>query len=138
MTVPYTIDSSSSHYKHYYTTQTGGGISIFCGKTIQHGSGLGSVFSKIYKGIAPVLKQVAKSGGKELLKVGNNIVNDVVNGKSFTKSTKHNLSEGGKRLLKSLSTKVVKRKVGGTKRRTAAKNKPSKTKKRRLNNDIFA
>lgn len=137
MTVPYVLDSSASHYKHYYSNQAGGGLSVFRGKTIQNGSGIGSVFSKVFKGISPVLKQLAKTSGKQLLKSGTKIASDVISGKSFSQSAKKNLSEGGKDLLKSLTTSITP-KVGGTKRKRKPKNRTSiKTKKRRLNNDIF-
>ncbi len=139
MTVPYVLDSSASHYKHYYVNQAGGRMNIFHGKTIQTGNGLGNVFSKIFKGIAPVLKQAAKSGGRELLKSGSKVVSDVLEGKSFAESAQRNFTDGGKNLLKTL-TSSVNPKLGGTKRKRKQKksNSPLKTKKRRLTNDIFA
>lgn len=138
MTVPYVLDSSAPHYKHYYSNQAGNGLSVFRGKTIQNGSGIGSVFSKVFRGIAPVLKQAVKAGGKQLLRSGSKIVSDVVDGKSFSQSTRKNLSQGGKELLKSLSS-TISPKVGGTKRKMKPKSRRSvKTKKRRLNSDIFS
>lgn len=138
MTVPYVFDSSASHYKHHYSNQAGGKISVFKGKTIQNGSGIGSVFSKIFRGIAPLLKQVAKTSGRELIKAGSNIATDVLDGKSFSQSAKKNLSDSGKKLLKSLSTSISSN-VGGTKRKMSSnKSHVHKTKKRRLDKDIFA
>lgn len=142
MSVPYSVESSASHYKNYYTNQAGGSIPVFRGRTIQFGSGIGAVFSKVFKGISPVLKQVAKSAGKQLLNTGMKIVDDTIKGKSLAKSAKSHFSEDGQMLLKKLSSKYVNPKVGGTKRkRRNTKNKfskvSSKTKKRRLNSDIF-
>ena len=138
MTVPYNIDSSAAHYKNYYSNQAGGGISVFQGKTIQHGSGLGGVFSKVFKGIAPVLKQAAKTAGKQLLTTGGQIAQDIINGQRFSQSAKKNLSKGGNRLLAELSKSMLTPKVSGAKRKAnEQKRKSTKTKKRRLSKNIF-
>lgn len=137
MTVPYVFESSASHYKHYYSNQAGGRINVFKGKTIQYGSGIGGVFSKIFRGIAPILKQVAKTGGRELLNAGSKIVSDVLDKKSLSQSVKKNLTHSGKNMLKALSTSIGP-KVGGTKRKVGLKKSQShKNKKRRVNKDIF-
>lgn len=142
MTVPYDFESSASHYKNHYSNQSGGKINVFRGKTTQYGSGIGGVFSKIFRGIAPVLKQVAKSGGRELLKAGSKIAADVLDKKSFSQSVKKNLSSSGKNMLHALSSSIGP-KVGGTKRKARTNKKminsrPHKKKRRHLNNDIFA
>lgn len=148
MTVPYSINSSGEHYKTYYINQAGGSIPFFRGKTIQHGSGLSGMFSKVFKGIAPVLKQTAKHAGKQLLNTGVNIAKDMLDGRAFTESAKANFSKGGKDLFKSLSSKILpnvggikqteSKKVGGVKRKFQVKKKKlPKTKRRRLTSDIF-
>lgn len=138
MSVPYSIDSSATHYKNYYINQAGGALPAFRGKTIQHGTGLGGVFSNIFKGIAPVLKQVAKSAGKQLVNTGKQIVSDKLAGKPLGESIKTRFSEGGQNLLEKLSAHMTTPKVGGAKRKsTTKKPKSSKTKKRRLTKDIF-
>lgn len=140
MIVPYTIDSSSSHYKNYYANQAGGGMPVFRGKTVQHGSGLGGVFSKIFKGIAPMFKNLTKTAGKQLITTGANIAKDVLSGKKLADSTKSNFTQGGKQLFSELVTSfAAKPKVGGTRKRKSNKVKKTKpkTKHRRLENDIF-
>ena len=138
MTVPYSIDSSANHYSHYYSRQAGGGISIFRGKTVQHGSGLGGVFSKVFKGIAPILKQVAKSAGKQVLNTGTKVIKDVIDGVSLKDSATKNFSEGGKMLMKDSSSKFSLSKKGRVKLKHKPKySKLTKTMKRHVTSDIF-
>jgi len=140
MKVPYRFDATSSHYKTYYSNQAGGTLPVFKGQTIQRGSGLGGVFSKIFKGIAPVLKSVAKTAGKQLINSGASIANDLLEGKSFNDTAKDNLTQGGKKLFNDLTSSIFSSKVGGAKKRSKPRriqHKASKNKRRRLTKDIF-
>ena len=144
MTVDYDPESSASFYKNYYINQAGGYIPVFQGKTIQNGSGIGGVFSRIFKGIAPMIKQGAKTVGKQLLNTGVNITHDVLNGDSFKDSSKKNLIAGGKNLLNNLQSAINHPKRGGAiSNRKVKKNRnlshsSSRSKRRRLSKDIFA
>jgi len=102
MIVPYDPQTSSAFYYDYYSQQSGNGLAVFKGATIQRGKGIGSFFSKMLRGAMPLLKSGAKTVGKQLLASGSNIANDVMNGENLKTSTAKNFSVGGKRLLNSL------------------------------------
>lgn len=139
MKVPYYPESTSELYN--YDSQVGGAMPVFRGKTIQVGSGIGGIFSKMLKGIVPVIKSVAKTAGKQLLHTGAKIGTDMIEGKKFSESARKNFSAGGKNLLENLTDAMSSPRVGGAKRKIKRKNvskpKPVKTKRRRLNHDIF-
>lgn len=137
MAVKYSLDSSAKFINNYYEQQAGGNIPVFRGSTVQTGSGIGGIFSRLMKGVVPMLKEGAKIAGKELINSGVNIANDMINGKSFADSTKVNLKSGGKQLLRNLKNAYNSPKRGVTKRKQIKK-KYIKTKRRTLNKDIFS
>ena len=106
MSIIYDFDTSSHSLKNYYLNQSGGGIPVFRGATRQRGYGLGGIFSNLFRRIAPVLKNVAKTAGKQLVKTGANFVTDVIDGKTLKKAALSNLSSGGQQLVSSLSSKL--------------------------------
>ena len=115
MSIIYDFDTSSHSLKNYYLNQSGGGIPVFRGATRQRGYGLGGIFSNLFRRIAPVLKNVAKTAGKQLVKTGANFVTDVIDGKTLKKAALSNLSSGGQQLVSSLSSKLSTKKRGGSK-----------------------
>ena len=137
MTTTYDFDVSSHAFKHFYQNQTGtgGSIPVFRGLTRQRGYGIGGIFSKMFQRIAPVLKNVARSAGKQLVKTGANIITDVIDGNNLKKSAISNLSHGGQQLISSLTSKLKTPKRGGVKRKST--NTSVKKKKRCITNDIF-
>lgn len=139
MSSVYDFDVSSHVLKHYYQNQSGGNLAVFRGATRQRGYGLGGIFTKLFRGIAPILKNVAKSTGKQIIKTGSDIVTDVIDGKSLKNAALSNLSNGGQQLLSSLTSKLTTTKRGGTKRKTnhSTKLKSFKKRKRHITNDIF-
>ena len=136
MTAVYDFNTSSHVFKHYYQSQTGAGgsIPVFRGSTRQRGYGIGGIFSKVFQRLAPVLKNVAKSAGRQLVKSGANIITDVIDGRSLRNAAMSNLSSGGQQLVSSLTSKLTKKR-GGVKRKTTIS--PVKKKRRRITNDIF-
>lgn len=139
MSAIYNFDVSSHILKHYYQNQSGGVLPVFRGATRQRGYGLGGIFTKLFQGIAPVLKNVAKSAGKQIIKTGANIVTDVIDGRNIKDAAVSNLSNGGQQLLSSLTSKLTTAKRGGVKRKAniSPKIKTVKKKRRRITNDIF-
>ena len=138
MSISYDFDTSSHSLKSYYLNQSGGGLPIFHGATRQRGYGIGGIFTNIFRRIAPVLKNVAKTTGKQLVKTGANFVADVIDGKTLKKAALSNLSSGGQKLVSSLSSKLSSKKRGGVKRKTPVKNTVAVKKKRRsITKDIF-
>ena len=135
MSIIYDFDTSSHSLKNYYLNQSGGGIPVFRGATRQRGYGLGGIFSNLFRRIAPVLKNVAKTAGKQLVKTGANFVTDVIDGKTLKKAALSNLSSGGQQLVSSLSSKLSIKKRGGVKRKYP--NETVKKKRRRITKDIF-
>ena len=87
MTTTYDFDVTSHAFKHFYQNQTGtgGSIPVFRGLTRQRGYGIGGIFSKMFQSIAPVLKNVARSAGKQLVKTGANFITDVIDGNNSKK-----------------------------------------------------
>ena len=80
MVVPYDPQSSSLFYRDYYTLQSGNGLSVFKGATVQRGRGIGSFFSKMLRGAMPLLKSGAKTIGKQVIESGANVAKDLING----------------------------------------------------------
>ena len=98
------LHNDSSIIRDYYTMQAGGSMPTFRGSTIQRGSGIGGIFSKLRRNVVPILSKGAKLAGKQLLSTGLNIANDLIDGESFADSAKQNFKTGGKNLLSTLST----------------------------------
>ena len=103
MVVPYDPQSSSLFYRDYYTLQSGNGLSVFKGATVQRGRGIGSFFSKMLRGAMPLLKSGAKTIGKQVIESGANVAKDLINGKDLKSASIKNFSEGGTKLLNKLS-----------------------------------
>lgn len=146
MKVAYNILSSNQDYNAYYKSQAGGNLPYFTGSTIQSGHGIGSMLAKVFKGtVLPMMKQGAKTVGKELLNTGLSVASDVISGKNFKSSAKRNLQNSGKTLLNNLTNSLINQKPSRkrkTNQRPHAQNK-SKTshrhnKKRKLGSDIFS
>lgn len=139
MSVPYILDSSANYINDYYNQQVGGSLSAFRGSTIQQGSGIGGVFSNLMRGMVPMLKRGAKVAGQQLLNTGLNIANDMIEGENFADAAKSNMKSGGKQLLSSLTTAFKTPKKGVARKRSNRMMKKNiKTKRRRVNKDIFS
>ena len=67
-------------FEHYYLQQVGHGLTAFAGVAVQRGHGLGSILSGLFRGALPILKNVGKAVGKQLLKSGLEVASDVVSG----------------------------------------------------------
>ena len=87
---------SSDFWLHYLVDQQyGGGVPTFVGTQYQRGAGIGSFFRGLFRAVAPVLKSVGKTVGKEALRAGANILADTTEGRDI----KDSLKEHGKMAL---------------------------------------
>lgn len=147
-----------AHYLAYYDNQIGGGRHIpgvFVGAPYQRGHGIGSFLGGLFRSVLPLLRQGAKAIGKEALRTGLHVIEDVSgNNKPFRDSVRRRIAEsgenlkrkaneklellmngsgykmlGGKRMMHSLSGPVSKRVV----RKKVARGKVAKKKKKKTN-----
>ncbi len=66
-------------YNQYYCEcqQSGGAyLPVYSGTLIQRGGGLGSIFSSIFRSVAPLLKTGARASGKAALRSGKALMKD--------------------------------------------------------------
>lgn len=89
-----------SHYENYYSSQVGGGgiPQIYIGAPYQKGHGIGSFLGGLFRRILPFLTRGARSVGKEALRAGMNVMNDLDNEIPFKNSVKNRFIESGENL----------------------------------------
>jgi hypothetical protein len=80
-------------YEDYYMSQSGQGVPIFQGSRGQRGHGLGSILSGLFRSAVPLLKRGLSFFGKQALRTGAQIANDVVDGHSFKESAKKRVGD---------------------------------------------
>ena len=120
--------------KDYYVTQAiqgGGNLPAFHGASAQRGYGLGSMLKGLFRWALPRVQAGVKSLGRQALKGGLAVAQDVADGQDLKTSLKKRAQETGKNLMKNV---ISRSQTGsgrrGTKRR--ARKKPTtsnKTKK---------
>ena len=64
MIVPYSPSDSDAFHREYYNMQAGYGMTVFKGKDIMRGSGIGSFIGSIARSALPFLKKGATLAGK--------------------------------------------------------------------------
>jgi len=141
MVVPYNPQNSSPFYRDYYAQQSGNGLSVFRGATVQRGRGIGGFFSRILRGAMPLLKSGAKIIGEQMIDSGASIAKDIINGKNLKTTAIQNFSSGGKQLLSSL-TRTLNSTTNKRKRKARASSsnnssKPYKRKRTNKHQNIF-
>jgi hypothetical protein len=78
---------SSEFWMHYLVDQQfGGGHPTFVGLPYQRGAGIGSFFRGLFRAVAPIVKSVGKTVGKEALRAGANILADSSEGRNVKES----------------------------------------------------
>ncbi|KAI8511959.1 hypothetical protein Bbelb_110590 [Branchiostoma belcheri] len=102
--------------------QRGGQLSVYRGRSMQRGYGLGGIFRGLLRSAVPLLKRGAKSVGRHALRSGIDFAQDVLNGRDVKRSAKRRGKELGKRLVSDPNQK-------GGGRRTSSR--PSAKTKRR-------
>ena len=122
--------TQSVTFQSHYRTQVGGGF--YTGVRRQQGYGLGGLFAKLGRYIVPLLKPVAKSIGKQVIRSGTRLAGDILDGETPKQALKQNLKRGAKELFQ----EVVKDRNPRKRKRTSKKTPISK-KKRSRKLDIF-
>jgi len=111
---------------------------VYVGTRFQRGHGLESIFGGLFKAAVPLLKKGAKTLGREALKTGLNIAEDVVAGKNLKQAAKSRLKSTGQSLLQKAIIGVG---LPGERsiKRAAKRKKPTRrqTKLRNTSKDIF-
>src|ERR1700690_149125 len=118
-------DSSRGMYEDYYMNQSGSGMPVFAGYRGQRGHGLGSMLSGLFRSAMPMIRRGLAFFGRQALRTGAQIANDVADGESIGNSAKRRVSEGIKRFDPSelFSTQ------SGSGKRKSKRRKPSKKRK---------
>lgn len=68
--------------------QYGNGYPSFVGMPYQRGMGIGSFFRGLFRAVAPIVRSVGKSAGREALRAGAGILTDTVQGRDVRESLK--------------------------------------------------
>ena len=110
---------SNKHYPNSAAAgQLGGSIVGFRGNPYQRGRGLGSFFTRLFRGLLPIAKSAAKAVGKEALRTGIGVAGDVLNNRQDLEGS---LKTHGRAALGSLADQakeyVDKQKGSGRRRR---------------------
>lgn len=130
-------------YEDYYTSQSGNGHPIYQGAPGQRGHGLGSMLSGLFRSALPMIKRGLAHFGRQALKTGLEVANDVADGQSFGVSARQRIPDGIKRFV---STANFTNQSGSGRRRrvhkrgkvVVVKKKKIKKKKKSRQRDIFA
>ena len=123
-----------SHYTRYYDEQIGGGSgvrNVFAGSSFQRGRGVGSWLGGLFRRILPYVRSGAKAVGKETLRAGMKVIDDVTNnGVNFKESIKSRAGESGRLLKRKAAEKITEIMKGSgykTTRRTKRQRQSTKT-----------
>ena len=136
-------------YERYYVNQVGSGIPVYRGSTsLQRGYGLGGLLGGLFRSALPLLKKGASAVGKEALKTGVGIAQDVLSGQNIKTAAKRRVKTAGRNMGTKVLNKIQKGKGAVSKPKPGKRGKKrgpsnssviSKASKRRRNtyNDIF-
>ena len=104
-------------YSNVPDFQSGYGIltrsSLIQGSRAQLGNGIGSFFGRLFQFAKPLLKREAK----EVLKIGTNIANDVLEGQDAKTSVKKHVRKNVEKFLPSVIANEVNKRIGSGKKR---------------------
>ena len=136
------LPSSSKHYEDYYVGQVGRGHPVFTGPRTQRGYGLGGILGGLFRSAMPLLKQGAKTLGREAIRTGVGIAQDALEGKNVKASAKNRLRHAGRNLansaIRSVKTRITGAPKRGIKRKASGRRAISSSRKRaRRSHDIF-
>ena len=134
-------DGSRHLYETYYMDQTGNGMPVFYGSRGQRGHGLGSILGGLFRGAMPMIKRGLAAFGKQALRTGLEMANDVADGYSVKSSAKQRIPQAIKRLaggvLNQSGSGHVKVKRRKTSKKVTKKTSQPTKKRRRRRRDIF-
>lgn len=103
--IPY-APIETEDFKRYFedqAAQTGFG---FVGQPYQRGSGLGSVFSGLFRAVAPLAKSALKTVGKTAAKAGLEIASDALQGRDLSESVQYRTKKAAGELLEAGKRKL--------------------------------
>jgi hypothetical protein len=124
-------EASKQLFEEYYTNQSGNGFNpYYQGSRGQRGHGLGSILSGFFRTAFPILKRGLAIFGREALRTGAKIANDVADGESIGNSARNRVSER----INELVPGFLAQNGSGIRR---SKTKPVKKKLKRKYSDIF-
>lgn len=98
MIVPYSC--CTKQFEDYYVGQAGNGLSYYQGTSLQKGYGIGGFFARLFRSAMPFLSRGAKTVGKEALRTGTLIANDLLSGQDLSSSAKSRTKDAGKALAR--------------------------------------
>lgn len=98
MLVPY--KSCVKDFENFYVNQAGNGIPYYQGQPFQKGYGIGGWFKRLFRTALPFITKGAKSVGKEVLRTGTQIANDLLDGRNIKESAELRARETGRKLAK--------------------------------------
>ena len=131
MKKPFCCDASRLAYEDYYMQQSGNGMPFFQGARLQRGHGIGSFLSGLFRSAWPLIQTGAKALGKQALRTGLQIANDVADGDPIMEAAKRRVPEGIKAFTSSKDFNV--QSGSGRKRRKRS----LRRNKKRIKEDIF-
>ena len=99
MLVPFEVSETAPFYQNYYLEQVGTGLTVFKGRRVQKGYGIGGFFSGLLKRAMPILKTAGKAVGKQLLNTGAGVVRDLLDGENFGASAEKRFKGAASNLL---------------------------------------
>jgi len=95
MTKSFCCDASRSAYEDYYMNQSGSGMPVFQGARMQRGHERGSILSRLFRSAWPIIQSGAKGFGKQFLRTGLQIANDLVeDGENLKELSMRRIPEG--------------------------------------------
>lgn len=100
----------AGYYSAYYENQVGGGgrmSNVFVGAPYQRGHGIGRFLGGLFRSVLPLLTRGAKAIGREALRSGLNIIEDVSGSNiPFKESLKRRAIESGENLKRKADEKI--------------------------------
>ena len=137
MYVPYTC--CTKKFEDYYVRQTGNGLPYYQGNILQKGYGIGGFFARLFRSAMPFLVSGAKTVGKEALRTGVQVANDVLAGENIKSSLQTRAKETGKVLARKAVRKADEMIGRGShkRKRKACKRLISSIARKRKRRDIF-
>ena len=132
-------------------------IKIMRGPYRQKGHGIGNIFRSlarvfvpvartVFRASKPLVKNVAKAAGKEVLQMGMDTIEDVASGENVKAAIKKNVRSSSKRMVGKAKAMVAKKglkgltdsiKGRGRKRPTQSQQKSGPSKRKKKNKTIF-
>lgn len=121
-----------SYYTQYYNDQVGGRIArVYTGTPHQRGHGIGSFLGGLYRTVLPLFQSGLKAVGRETIRSGFNVLDDVTNNNmNFREAFKNRTNESLGNLKRRASDKIERVMTGsGYKRRRVTKKRQSRKKR---------